>query len=191
MSKTVIEKLDNFYHYCPKIANIITVQVEDRMNCMTAAWHSPISFNPPLYGVSVSAKRFTYDLISLGKNFGINFIPTTEAELAASVGGSSGRNVNKFHRFNIATDKSTKSSVPILSAAYATYECRLVDDREYGDHHWLVGEIIAVYLEPGVFTNDDLLDLDSIKPLLYLGKERYVTVGDTVRYLDRQTYGSQ
>lgn len=191
MSKKVIEKLDNFYHYCPKIANIITVQVEDRMNCMTAAWHSPISFNPPLYGVSVSAKRFTYDLISLGKNFGINFIPMTEAELAASVGGSSGRNINKFRRFNITTDKSTKSSVPILSAAYTTYECRLVDDREYGDHHWLVGEIIAVYLEPGVFTNDDLLDLDNTKPLLYLGKEHYVTVGDTVRYLDRQTYGSQ
>lgn len=191
MSKTVIEKIDNFYHYCPKIANIITVQVDDRLNCMTAAWHSPISFNPPLYGVSVSAKRFTYELISQGKNFGINFIPTTEAELAASVGGSSGRNINKFYRYKIATDKSTKSSVPILSVAYATYECHLVDDREYGDHHWLVGEIISVYLKPGVFTNDDLLDLDNVKPLLYLGKERYVTVGDTVRYLDRQTYGSQ
>lgn len=191
MSKVVIEKINTFYHYCPKIANIITVQLGDKMNAMTAAWHSPISFTPPLYGVSISAKRYTYELIIESKRFGVNFIPMTEAELAASIGGSSGRNINKFQRFNIATDQSTKSSVPVLGAAYAAYECQLIDDQEYGDHHWLVGEIMAVHLQEGVFTSEDVLDLSRVKPLLYLGKERYITVGGTTQYFDRQEYGQQ
>ena len=47
---------------------------------------------------------------------------------------------------HVATEKPLKTAVPILGAAYAAYECKLVDDREYGDHRWLVGEVVAVHL---------------------------------------------
>ncbi len=67
---------------------------------------------------------------------------------------------------------------------------RLVDDRLYGDHRWLVGEIVAVHLLRETFTPEETLDLDKVSPLLYLGHEFYVTTSkDTVRYLDRKVYG--
>lgn len=159
---------------------------------MAVAWHAPISLKPPLYGVSISPKRFTYQLIVDSKEFGINFLPFKAAELVASVGGSKGSEVDKFQRFNIAKNKPVRTAVPILEAAYAAYECQLVDDRSYGDHRWLVGEIVAVHWLEEVFTPDEVIDLDKVSSILYLGNELYVTTSkDTIKSLDRKVYGKR
>jgi len=157
---------------------------------MAVAWHTSISFKPPLYGVSISPKRFTYQLIVDSKEFGVNFLPFEAAELIASVGGSGGQEIDKFQRFNIAKSKPVKTAVPILEAAYAAYECKLIDDRGYGDHRWLVGEIVAVHLREETFTTEGIVNLDKINPALYLGDEYYLTAArDTIRRLDRKVYG--
>jgi flavin reductase (DIM6/NTAB) family NADH-FMN oxidoreductase RutF len=157
---------------------------------MAVAWHTSISFKPPLYGVSISPKRFTYQLIVDSKEFGVNFLPFEAAELIASVGGSGGQEIDKFQRFNIAKSKPVKTAVPILEAAYAAYECKLIDDRGYGDHRWLVGEIVAVHLNKEIFTTEGIVDLDKVNPALYLGDEHYLTAArDTIRRLDREVYG--
>ena len=159
---------------------------------MAVAWHAPISLKPPLYGVSISPKRFTYQLIVDSKEFGINFLPFKAAELVASVGGSKGSEVDKFQRFNIAKNKPVRTAVPILEDAYAAYECQLVDDRSYGDHRWLVGEIVAVHWLEEVFTPDEVIDLDKVSSILYLGNELYVTTSkDTIKSLDRKVYGQR
>ena len=159
---------------------------------MAVAWHAPISLKPPLYGVSISPKRFTYQLIADSKEFGINFLPFEAAELVASVGGSKGSEVDKFQRFNIAKNKPVRTAVPILEDAYAAYECQLVDDRSYGDHRWLVGEIVAVHWLEEVFTPDEVIDLDKVSSILYLGNELYVTTSkDTIKSLDRKVYGKR
>jgi len=190
MAKVISEGIGAFYQHYPRVAAIVTAQAKGKDNAMAVAWHMPISFNPPLYGVALSAKRFTYRLIAESKEFGVNFLPFEAAELAASVGGSKGEEVNKFRQFNIAKDKSARTAVPILKDAYAAFECKLVDDRDYGDHKLLVGEIVAVHQLKEVFTPEEILDLDKVSPTLYLGHEVYVTTSrDTVRSLDREVYG--
>ena len=159
---------------------------------MAVAWHTSISFKPPLYGVSISPKRFTYQLIIDSKEFGVNFLPLEAAELIASVGGSSGREIDKFQNFNIAKSNPVKTAVPILEVAYAAYECKLIDDRDYGDHRWLVGEIVAVHLNEETFTTGGIVDLNKVNPALYLGDEHYLTTAkDTIRHLDRKVYGKR
>ena len=191
MDKVISQEVGAFYQHYPRIAVVVTAQAEGRDNAMAVAWHAPISREPPLYGVSISPKRFTYQLIAESKEFGVNFLPFAEAELVASVGGSGGYEIDKFQRFNIARDKPVKTAVPILKAAYAAYECKLVDDRGYGDHRWLVGEIVAVHRLREAFTPEETLDLDKVSPILYLGHERYVTASKDIRYLDREVYGKQ
>ena len=107
-------------------------------------------------------------------------------------GGSSGQNVDKFHRFNIAKVKPVKTGVPILEASYAAYECQLVDDRSYGDHKLLIGEIVAVHLLKEAFAPEEVLDLDKVSPILYLGHELYLTTSkNTIRSIDREVYGKR
>lgn len=192
MARVSMEGVGEYYHHYPRVAVIITVHARGKDNAMAAAWHCPLSFTPPLYGVSISPKRFTHDLIMEAKEFGVNFMPMEKAELIASVGGSSGREEDKFHRFQMAKEKPLKTSVPLLADAYACYECRLVAHQTYGDHVWFVGQVVASHFEQDFFTSDQLLDLERVAPTLYLGGELYTILAkDSIRYLDRKVYGKR
>jgi len=190
MPRVRTASVGEFYQHYPKVAAILTVSTGGKKNAMAAAWHSAISFKPPLYGVAVAPKRFTYQLIVESGEFGINFVPFEAAELIASVGGSGGSEMDKFHKFNIAEEKPLKTSVPILRDAYAAYECKLVENKIYGDHAWMVGEIVSVHFTDDFFTSGGTLDLSKLNPALYLGAELYITANSkSVRLLDRETYG--
>jgi flavin reductase (DIM6/NTAB) family NADH-FMN oxidoreductase RutF len=190
MAKVVSEDIGAFYHHYPRVAAIVTAQAGGKENAMAVAWHTPISFAPPLYGIALAAKRFSYKLIAESKEFGVNFLPFEEAELIAAVGGSSGEKIDKFRQFNIALEKPLKTQVSILKAAYAAYECRVVDDRLYGDHRLVVGEIVAVHSLKEAFSPEETLDLAKVSPALYLGSERYLAAsGEAIKYLDREVYG--
>lgn len=175
MPKIVTEDIGKFSQHYPKVAVIVTASARGRDDAMTAAWHSSISLKPPLYGVAIAPKRFTYQLITESREFGINFIPSEKASLAAAIGGTSGQQMDKFERFNIRKEKPLKTTVPVLKDAYAAYECKLVDSKPYGDHIWIVGEIVAVHFLEEAFTPAEILDLNKIKPLLYLGSDFYAS----------------
>jgi flavin reductase (DIM6/NTAB) family NADH-FMN oxidoreductase RutF len=175
MPKIVTEDIGKFSQHYPKVAVIVTASARGREDAMTAAWHSSISLKPPLYGIAIASKRFTYQLITESQEFGINFIPSEKASLAAAIGGTSGKQMDKFERLNIKKEKPLKTTAPILKDAYAAYECKLVDNKPYGDHLWLVGEIVAVHFLEEAFTPAEVLDLDNIKPLLYLGSDQYAS----------------
>ncbi len=186
MPKIVTEAIGKFSHHNPKVAAIVTASARGRDDAMTAAWHSSISLRPPLYGVAVTSKRFTYQLITESQEFGINFIPSEKASLAAAIGGTSGQQMDKFERFNIKKEKPLKTTVPILKDAYAAYECKLVDSKPYGDHIWIVGEIVAVHFLEEAFTSAEVLDLNKIKPLLYLGSDFYASTDkNSVSFIKR------
>ena len=187
MDKVISDSIGAFYHHYPRVAAVVTAHAGDRDNAMTAAWHTPVSFKPPLYGVAVLPTRFTYELIAESRQFGINFLPDTKADLVAAIGGSKGSEIDKFQIFKIVRDNPEKIAVPILKDAYAAYECQLVDDRPYGDHRLLVGEVTAVHYLGEAFMEDGTLDLEKVNPVLYMGSEHYVGLkGCTVRTLNRE-----
>ena len=56
----------------------------------------------------------------------------------------------------------------------------------------LVGETVVVYCLEEAFTLEGTLDLDRISPILYLGRDVYLTTSkDTVRNLNREVYGKR
>ncbi len=190
MTKIITEDIGAFNQHFPKVVIIVSAQAKGKANAMAAAWHTSLSVNPPYYGIAISPKRSTYQMIIDSKEFGINFLPFEAAELIASVGGSSGLYLDKFQQFRIIKEKPLKTSAPILKTAYAAFECRLIDDRVYGDHNLLVGEIVAVHILEKAFTQQGTLDLNKISPVLYLGQELYLTTAkDTLRTIAREVYG--
>lgn len=190
MAKKVIEGPGGFHHHYPRLAVIVTCHARGKDNAMAVAWHSSISFNPPLIGVSIAPKRYTYELILEAGEFGVNFMPIEKAELIAAMGGSLGRQVDKFRKFNLRKEKSLKTSAPILEDAYAAYECRLCDHHPCGDHEWFVGEIVATHFDEEAFTPAGLLNLARVRPAMFIGGELYVTTDPAgTRHLERSEYG--
>jgi flavin reductase (DIM6/NTAB) family NADH-FMN oxidoreductase RutF len=174
MKKTVSEGIGAFYQHYPKIAVVVTASAGGRDNAMTAAWHMAISKKPTLYCVAISAGHFTYKLVAESREFGLNFMPATSTELVAALGGSKGSQIDKFPAFEIKKDSPIKTKVPVLADAYATFECRLVDDRSYSDHQLLIGEIVAVHYNEDVFMEDGRLNLEKVNPVLYMGSDKYL-----------------
>lgn len=190
MEKVYIEGVGEFYHHYPAIAAVVTARVGEKANAMAAAWHSALSRKPPLYGVAISPKRFTHDLILEAGEFGVNFLPFERAEIIAAVGGSTGREIDKFEAFKVVEEKPVSTSVPILAEAYAAYECKLVSHHTFGDHIWFVGEILMVHLLEEAFTEEGVLNLEKVTPALYLGADLYLGPGpENIRRLDREVYG--
>ena len=192
MPKIHTEEMPGFYLHYPTLVCIVTTKGFGKENAMACAWHSPISAVPRLYGVSISPRRYTYDLILNSGQFAINFVPFEKAELVAQMGAVSGRDMDKLARFGIETEAPLKLQCPILKDAYASYECQLYDHHTYGDHEWLVGEIVAIHYLEEATTAENMINLANIRPTLYLGAERYLSsASEVIVHLDREKYRTQ
>ena len=192
MGKQIIEGAGRFYYQYPRLAVIVTSHSSGKDNAMAVAWHSPLSMKPPLYGVAITSSRATYDYICEGKGFGVNFLPVEKAEHIAAVGGSKGKDIEKFERFGIAKERGVKTYVPLIKDAYAAYECKLVESKTYGDHEWIVGEIVVTHVLEDAYNSQGLLDVAKYGPSLYLGGDVYLTTsGETMKHLDRKVYGGR
>ena len=190
MVKKNVEGTGGFHHHYPRLAVIVTCHARGKDNAMAVAWHSPVSQNPPLIGISIAPKRFTYELILESQEFAINFLPLEKAELIAAVGGIPGREADKFKKFNIAREQPIKTKAPILADAYAAYECQLAEHQTYGDHEWFVGKVVAVHFMEESFTAAGILDLARVNPALFIGADFYATTAkESARHLDRASYG--
>jgi len=175
-----VRKPIKYYYHYPTVVAIIVTKIEDRVNLMSVAWHTQLSFDPPLYGVSISPKRFTHKLLKKSKEFTLNFLEYDDYEIAAFVGRSSGFDVDKISIFDIELSEGRLVDVPIISRAYAVYECEVVDMKDYGDHTFFVGRILGVHYREDAFENN----LPNVNTLLYLGSDTYTTIDirEKVRY---------
>ena len=175
------EEPESIFQHRPVVATIVTAHAKGRDNALAIGLHTLISHNPPICGIAVMPQKFTYELIAESKEFGVNYMSFQEVKLVCAVGTSTGRKIDKFQKFNIAKDKPVKTGVPILEKAYAAYECKLIDDTGYGSHRWLVGDIVAVHWLKEVYTPENILDLNKVNPILFLGRNLYLTASkDTI-----------
>ncbi|UCC11213.1 MAG: flavin reductase family protein [candidate division WOR-3 bacterium] len=161
-----------FYYFYPQAVALIGV----RSNIMPAAWHTPLSADPPLYGIVISPKRYTYELLLKETGFTANFLDLEHAAIAAKTGSCSGKDIRKLDEFGIPHSPAETVNGPILDDAYAVYECERVDVREYGDHMLVVGRITLLHYRKDHAEAGQIVDEHVSKPTLYFGKDRYLTI---------------
>ena len=181
MNKT--SDIEKFYYFFPQTVAVIGVQ----KNLMPAAWHTPLSAKPPLFGVLVAPKRHTYNLLQQEKGFTINFLEHNQASLIAKIGSTSGRDIDKLKEFRIKFSDADKVNGVILADSYATYECEKSAMHEYGDHFLVVGKIIVIHYREELVQPGGFMDEKKVSPMLYFGKDRYVTIDpDTLSVHERK-----
>jgi flavin reductase (DIM6/NTAB) family NADH-FMN oxidoreductase RutF len=119
---------------------LITAKHEDKESIMPAAWCFPLSADPPMFGVSVAKKRFTYSLVKGSERFAIN-IPTPEMKDGiVKCGTASGRDTDKFSETGWKREEG-KLGIPLVGECSASIECLLEREIETGDHFVLVGKV--------------------------------------------------
>ncbi|MCR8455749.1 MAG: flavin reductase family protein, partial [Candidatus Korarchaeota archaeon] len=120
---------DKNYAYLtyPKLTVVVTAGIPGRATAMAASWHTYLSLDPPLYGVSIAPKRFTHKLITEHKEFGVNFLPFELSKLIWDVGSVSGAKIDKFEKFNIKTFNGEKIRAPLIADSIVVLECKVTD----------------------------------------------------------------
>ena len=166
------EKNFNLYGFYPTIPCIVLVKSKEKINGLTIAWHTALSAMPPLYAISVSPKRYSYNLIKEAKEFTINFVPFEKSFLFGIFGKISGKEMDKIKTFDIEIEESKKIKTPILKDAFISYECILKNEIETGDHFLFIGEIVGSH-EKEEFFEEGIPNLKVYEPCFYLGKDFY------------------
>lgn len=133
----------------PRFTVLVTCGTMEAPNVMTASWNTPLSANPPLIGVSITEKRYSFELIRKTGEFGVN-IPSIElAQEALRVGTVSGRDKNKFLNSHFTIEKGTKITSPMIKECPLYLECKLEGIIPTGDHHLFIGKVLIIKAEQG------------------------------------------
>lgn len=165
-----------YYHAFPMQAVLVTSRDEkEKMNILTIAWHTPISRDPPLYGISVATGRYSHSLIEKTKEFVINFMPFDLIEEIHFCGTNSGRKIDKINNIKLSYVDSKKIKTKIINEGYAHLECNLYDSLKIGDHTLFVGKVVNIQYDEDAFINN-ILDNKNVEPAFYLGDNTYTTV---------------
>ena len=150
---------------------LVTTAQKGRANIMTLSWLTMMDFEPPLVGMVMSDRHYSFAALKATKQCVIN-IPTVElAAKVVGVGNSSGRRLDKFTAFGLTPRPAKHVAPPLIDECYANLECRVTDARLATRYNFFVLEVIKAWIDPA---------RQRPRTLHHLGKGRFVVDGRTI-----------
>lgn len=121
---------------------LVSSKYKDETNIMAMGWYTMMDFRPSLVGCVIAGGNHSFDLIRKSKQCVIN-IPTLDmAKITASIGNCTGGNTDKFEKFGLTPQKSSKVDAPSIKECYANFECILHDGRMIKDYNYFIFEVV-------------------------------------------------
>lgn len=151
----------------PRQVVLITCRYEGKDNILTADWHTPLSFQPMMYAVSIGKTRFSLNLIRKSKVFTVNFISKDMKDAAIYCGYHTGKDKDKFKLAGLEKEECERINCPRLKSALAVLECKVIKEIEVGDHFLFIANVVNA-----IFKKSD-------KRLFHLYKKNFTTTLDT------------
>jgi len=150
---------------------LVTTAHKGSANIMTLSWLTMMDFEPPLVGMVMSNRNYSFAALKATKQCVIN-IPTVElAAQVVGVGNSSGRRIDKFAAFGLTPRPARLVEPPLIAECYANLECRVTDARMADRYNFFVREVLKALSGPA---------RKNPRTLHHLGKGRFVVDGRTI-----------
>jgi len=157
---------------------VTCVDKSGKANIITLAWSMPTSIRPPMLAISIAPKRLSHEMIVETKEFVVN-VPTMDiVKETLFCGRRTGRELDKFKETGLTPLKAKIVKPPIIKECVAHLECKLSQQVTTGDHTIFVGEILAAYVNVGVFRGK--YKLRKVKPIYHLGRNSFATLAAKV-----------
>ncbi|MEW6172451.1 MAG: flavin reductase family protein [Bacillota bacterium] len=181
MEKKEIPLREAYRLLTPGWVILVASQKEGKYNVMTASWQMPVSINPPLVAVSIAKRHLTADYILSTRAFTVNVPGRNLIPLAHYCGSVSGRDTNKFAVTGLSPIPGQKVPAPLIKECLAGLECRLWNTYDGGDHHIVVGEVVAALAAAGDFDKHWLFTSGKDTfPSNHIGGPLYVVPGTMI-----------
>ncbi|KAF0191218.1 MAG: flavin reductase-like protein [Gammaproteobacteria bacterium] len=156
---------------------LVTTAQKGRANVMTLSWLTMMDFEPPLVGMVMSDRNFSFAALKATRECVIN-IPTVElAGKVVAVGNRSGRRTDKFAAFGFTPRPAKLVAPPLIDECYASLECRVIDARMAKRYNFFVLEVIKAWIDPA---------RKHPRTLHHVGKGRFVVDGRVIALRSRK-----
>lgn len=131
----------------PRQTILVTCRYKGKDNIITLDWHTPLSFNPMMYAISVGKTRHSLELIRKSGCFVVNFMSKDFEKEILFCGRHSGKNFDKFAETGLTKEEAEKIDCPRIKEALGFLECRVVDEIEVGDHILFIANVLNADLK--------------------------------------------
>ena len=129
---------------------LVTTAHRGRQNVMALSWHLMMEFEPPLVGVLLSGRNYSFELLTASRECVIN-IPTVEiASQVVACGNCSGRDGDKFAAVGLTPEYRSGVTPPLIAECYASLACRVADTRLMNRYNFFVLEVTQAWKDPAV-----------------------------------------
>ncbi len=162
-------QLDSSCHKQPRQTALLSVAD----NFMPLSWHMPISKSPLRYAICVRDENKSYDLLSINKQFALNFLDFSYIEAYEKSGSEHGG--DKFALTNLTPKKAQSINATLIEEAYMIYECKVIDKLNYGDHDVFISEVTLIHNK----------EVEDVKPTLFMGEGFYDTITNRAKRVKR------
>jgi len=141
--------LDDVRHWLePGPVVLISSRWQGEDNIMTLGWHTILAFSPSLVGCMISAGNASFEAIRQSGECVINLPEAHMVDVVAGIGNCSGAECDKFARFGLTKEKSSRVTPPAIAECHASFECRLYDDAQVENYNLFILEVVAAYVKP-------------------------------------------
>ncbi len=173
----------------PGMSTLVTCKEGDKDNIIAITWQSSLCGDPPTVGISVTPKRFSYNLI---KNSGEYIINIPNRDLLWELhycGRTSGRDVDKFKETGLTREKaSILEDTPQIKECIAHVECKICKVYSIANdaYSFFVADVVGITVDDRYFDKISgwKTGIGNTETLHYLGGTRYAVLGETLDYKD-------
>ncbi len=116
---------------------VLTVKTDDAVNGMIASWVTQVSYDPPLIAVAIHPNRYSHDMITKSRAFGLHVIDQSQKELLKRFKGP-----DPAEKFLGMDWKPGKTGVPILKDCLAWIELKVTEQLEPGNHTLFIARVM-------------------------------------------------
>jgi flavin reductase (DIM6/NTAB) family NADH-FMN oxidoreductase RutF len=178
MAKRLLENIRISLY--PKAVVVVTsVNNQGQIGATTIAWNGILSSRPPVVGVSFLPDSFTRSCIVESREFVINVPDSTYWKEVNYLGSLSGPWTEKMQPAPPATQAltlapSNRIRSPRIDECYLNLECQLLDTHQLGLYDCLLGIVLAMHCDDGVFLDSHPkggIDQRIVQPIICMGDE--------------------
>lgn len=154
---------------------LVTAVQDGFRNVMACAWAMPVDFDPPKIAVVIDGGTHTRGMIAATGRFGITVPCGRIAALTNAVGNVSGRDGDKFARWNIATFDCPPDMPPRLAGGIAWLDCNVLADL---GHDLILGVATAAWADPAVYRDGRWRDVgEGLRTIHHVAAGQFFVAG--------------
>ncbi len=156
-----------------------TSNSRNESNIAPIAWCTPVEYDPVtklLFVCDIS--HYTFKNVEETRQVIIAIPHVSQLKIVKDTGSCSGRNINKFEKFSIDSQKGKRSDILVPSSCIAYLECEvynIVIDEEVGI---IFCRVMEAYVRKGAFNNRLLAEKEEGKAIHHLGGNSFITTSD-------------